>query len=90
MRTQSNWTPGQGSPRTIDLLNKTAKDKEEVIMKSGGYISLVLSGFFKKKKKERRYFKHLNLSISISPPRLSPLNRLSDLCGRNRRRQRGC
>lgn len=46
MRTQSNWTPGQGSPRTIDLLNKTAKDKEEVIMKSGGYISLVLSGFF--------------------------------------------
>ena len=46
MRTQSNWTPGQGSPRTIDLLNKTAEDKEEVIMKSRGYISLGLSDFF--------------------------------------------
>lgn len=61
MRTQSNWTPGQGSPRTIDLLNKTAKDKEEVIMKSGGYISLVLSGFFLKKKKRKKVFQALEL-----------------------------
>lgn len=82
MRTRSNWTPGQGSPRTIDLLNKTAEGKEEVIMKSGVYISLVWSVVVKKK----RYVKHLNLSLSVSPPRVSALGRPGDPCVRNRGR----